>query len=155
MMDKSEALRVAASAASVSDKIRALDAAGYPRAEIAKLLGKRYQHVRNVLEGDKTRRASLAAYVGVEEPAAAFGGVSHLLVGRDGSVTLPASVLAALGTPPGGVLLAEIEEGRVVLLSADTAWRRVQELAAPHRAFEGSASQELIAERRAGAVWDD
>ncbi len=34
---------------SVSDKIRALDALGVPRAEIARLLGKRYQHVRNVL----------------------------------------------------------------------------------------------------------
>lgn len=33
----------------VSSKIRALDAAGMTRSEIAKALGKRYQHVRNVL----------------------------------------------------------------------------------------------------------
>ena len=31
-----------------SEKIRALDAAGYMHADIAKFLGKRYQHVRNV-----------------------------------------------------------------------------------------------------------
>ena len=36
----------------VSDRIRALDAAGIQRADIARFLGKRYQHVRNVLEGD-------------------------------------------------------------------------------------------------------
>ncbi|HXQ46159.1 MAG TPA: hypothetical protein VN806_06050, partial [Caulobacteraceae bacterium] len=38
--------------ATTSDRIRALAAAGAPRAEIARFLGKRYQHVRNVLEGD-------------------------------------------------------------------------------------------------------
>lgn len=33
----------------VSAKIRYLDGEGYSRSEIAKALGKRYQHVRNVL----------------------------------------------------------------------------------------------------------
>lgn len=33
----------------ISDRIRKLDRLGMPRAEIARLLGKRYQHVRNVL----------------------------------------------------------------------------------------------------------
>ena len=33
----------------VSAKIRYLDSEGYERGEIAKALGKRYQHVRNVL----------------------------------------------------------------------------------------------------------
>lgn len=37
---------------SVSDKIRELNDMGVSRAQIAKLLGKRYQHVRNVLVGD-------------------------------------------------------------------------------------------------------
>lgn len=32
-----------------SAKIRGLNAAGFSRSEIAKFLGKRYQHVRNVL----------------------------------------------------------------------------------------------------------
>ena len=44
--------RVVASEDTVSNKIRALAAGGVPRAEIARLLGKRYQHVRNVLEDD-------------------------------------------------------------------------------------------------------
>lgn len=37
---------------SISDKIRELNDMGIARAEIAKLLGKRYQHVRNVLTND-------------------------------------------------------------------------------------------------------
>jgi hypothetical protein len=40
----------------VSSKIRALHAYGVPRAEIAKLLNKRYQHVRNVLVADEQRK---------------------------------------------------------------------------------------------------
>jgi antitoxin component of MazEF toxin-antitoxin module len=51
----------------VSDKIRALNQAGFARAEIARFLGKRYQHVRNVLEGDKPRSA-LSGYLHEEGP---------------------------------------------------------------------------------------
>jgi hypothetical protein len=43
----------------VSGKIRALNAYGVPRAEIAKLLNKRYQHVRNVLVAEEQKRRSL------------------------------------------------------------------------------------------------
>ncbi len=35
-----------------SDRIRYLNSQGYTRMQIAKLLGKRYQHVRNVLVAD-------------------------------------------------------------------------------------------------------
>jgi hypothetical protein len=41
----------------ISDRIRALDKLGMPRAEIARELGKRYQHVRNVLEAGKSKAA--------------------------------------------------------------------------------------------------
>jgi len=69
--------QIVASSATVSDKIRALNEAGYSRAEIAKLLGKRYQHVRNVLEADKIRAPAMRFAVpsnepvGMEEPNAA------------------------------------------------------------------------------------
>jgi hypothetical protein len=53
MNDDPERLRtLAAPHATVAGKIRALAAAGVPRADIARFLGKRYQHVRNVLEDD-------------------------------------------------------------------------------------------------------
>lgn len=42
----------------VSSKIRALHNYGVPRAEIAKLLNKRYQHVRNVLVADEQKARS-------------------------------------------------------------------------------------------------
>lgn len=44
----------------VSDQMRVLDAAGYSMTEIGKILGKRYQHVRNVLRSatpEQMRRA--------------------------------------------------------------------------------------------------
>lgn len=44
----------------ISGKIRALHGYGVPRAEIAKLLGKRYQHVRNVLLADEQNAARSA-----------------------------------------------------------------------------------------------
>jgi len=46
----SDVARLLEGKTTVAAKIRALAAAGYPRAEIARMLGKRYQHVRNVLE---------------------------------------------------------------------------------------------------------
>jgi len=39
----------------VSNKIRYLDKAGFTRADISRILNKRYQHVRNVLEEDKKK----------------------------------------------------------------------------------------------------
>lgn len=41
----------------VSDKIRKLNELGFARADIGRMLGKRYQHVRNVLEGDKIKKS--------------------------------------------------------------------------------------------------
>ena len=69
-MDSQDLARIVGSEMTVSDKIRALDAAGHPRAEIARVLGKRYQHVRNVLEADKL------SHRGEVEPSAA-GGVAE------------------------------------------------------------------------------
>ena len=42
----------------ISGKIRALDKAGFTRADISRILNKRYQHVRNVLEQDKMSKAN-------------------------------------------------------------------------------------------------
>lgn len=54
--------KILADEETVSGQIRALARHGWSRAEIARALGKRYQHVRNVLEDDKRRTgAALAA----------------------------------------------------------------------------------------------
>lgn len=59
--DARAALRkILADEATVSGQIRALARRGWSRADIARALGKRYQHVRNVLEDDKRRTPAVA-----------------------------------------------------------------------------------------------
>lgn len=160
-MEKSDALRVAASGATVADKVRALDAAGYPRAEIAKLLGKRYQHVRNVLEGDRTRRVAPRQSTGVSENVARFdearsaaevedrgGGLYRLTVRADGSVMLPPAVREAFGVEGGGLLMASMEGDEFKLIGAQKALARVREMVRPYLSQGVNIVDELLAERR-------
>ncbi|MDP1631776.1 MAG: AbrB/MazE/SpoVT family DNA-binding domain-containing protein [Caulobacter sp.] len=176
MPDAEATARIVASSATVSDKIRALDAAGYPRAEIARLLGKRYQHVRNVLEGDKVGRR--AATAGVAEEPAAFErdderpgrrpssapprpefedrgqGIFRLSVRPDGSVLLPPAVLKALELKGGSGVVARLEGDTFIFEGPDEALRRIRELIPLWRPGEPLASDELIAERRREAAWE-
>lgn len=46
----------------VSDSIRYLDGEGYRRSEIARMLGKRYQHIRNVLLRSKVEPKQKATF---------------------------------------------------------------------------------------------
>ncbi|MFA7262421.1 MAG: hypothetical protein WC068_05310 [Caulobacter sp.] len=175
MPNAKDAAGIVASQATVSDKIRALNAAGYPRAEIARLLGKRYQHVRNVLEGDKVGRAASAA-TGVAEEPAVFDhqrpaerratpsvrpefedrgrGIFRLSVRPDGSVLLPPSVLEALGLKGGSSVVGRLEGDTFIFEGPDEALRRIRELIPPWQPGEPLASDELIAERRREAVWE-
>src|SRR5579862_3315309 len=105
----------------VADKIRALAAAGVARADIARFLGKRYQHVRNVLEADRQRGMTAppaTSPTGLQEGGAAFerdedernlvesrgAGAYRLVVLPDGCVMLPKEVRAAFGVTDGGVV---------------------------------------------------
>lgn len=171
------AARIVASQATVSDKIRALNLAGYPRAEIARLLGKRYQHVRNVLEGDKVGRAALAA-IGVAEEPAVFErddehparrtfsapprpefedrgkGIFRLSVRPDGSVLLPPAVLDALALKGGSSVVARLEGEALIFEGPDEALRRFRALIPPRQPGGPLWSDELIAERRREAAWE-
>lgn len=165
-MNRVDAMKVAASDATVSDKIRALDAAGYSRAEIARLLNKRYQHVYNVLAGDRLRGdAQSVLAIGVAETSRPFelphsqqdveergGGAYRLSVRADGSVVLPRAVRSAFGLDGPGTVMARLDGDEFKLISTATAWRRIDELMAPYKWRGGPlASDELIAERRAEA----
>jgi len=155
-MDRREGEKIVAASMTVSDKIRALAAVGYPRAEIARALGKRYQHIRNVLEGDKLREPSpTAEAAGVAEASASFAHVCRLVVEPDGSVRFPAEVQAMLGAKPGGILIAELQEDRLVILSGRAAWKSVQDMLAPYADPTRSIVDELIAERHSGELWGD
>ena len=149
-----DVVRILRSDMTVSDKIRALAAGGMPRAEIGRVLGKRYQHVRNVLEADKLKGApspvASESASGVSEAPARYGSTVRLFVLPDGAVRLPPDVLEHLQTRPGAVLIAEIQSDGVQLLSSVAAIRRAQDFVAklnidPSRVL----SEELIAERRA------
>jgi len=159
---------------SVSDKIRALDAAGVPRAEIARFLGKRYQHVRNVLEDDKPAPSSGGDYsrhregsgAEVREKATGYvgtplaeplevGGLFRLSVGPDGVVRLPRPVLDAFGLRVGGVVVATLEGEAFTLISPAASQRRAMAMVPQWRPGEPLWSDELIAERRAEAARED
>ena len=168
-MERDGAARIVAASMTVSDKIRALDAIGYPRADIARLLKKRYQHVRNVLEGDKLRVTSEPTpSPGMAETSRPFegsyaprdvedrgGGAYRLTVRPDGSVVLPEAVRSAFGLDGTGVVMARLEGDEFKLVSTATAWRRVDERMSPYKWKGGPmASDELIAERRAQSERD-
>jgi bifunctional DNA-binding transcriptional regulator/antitoxin component of YhaV-PrlF toxin-antitoxin module len=169
-MDSSQVAQIVASNMSVSDKIRALATAGYPRADIARLLNKRYQHVRNVLEADKLHggERSAAGGVGVAEPPRRFegaspgrevedrgGGYYRLVVREDGSVVLPAAVREAFGIRGRGAVIAKFESDEFKLHSLATGSRRIDQIMAPYRQDGVSWADELIAERRREAAREE
>lgn len=158
----------------VAGKIRALDAAGYARADIARFLGKRYQQVRNVLEDDARRtgggyvvgRADLS---GLQEGPRPFdreaddfedfvesrsGKNFRLVVRPDGSIYLPVEVVAAFGLKPGGVVMGNLDGDDFNLVSAETALRRIQAMVRELVPPGVSLADELIADRRREAEAD-
>lgn len=158
--------RFIASTASVSDKIRALAAAGYPRAEIARILGKRYQHVRNVLEADKAKQAGAGARPKVSgnlsdrerhfpPNASGLGSVHRLTITEDGCIVVPQALRDALGLRRGGVAIAELGEGLLTVFSSDQALRRARAMVPQWRPGEPLWSDDLIADRRREAVAED
>lgn len=144
----------------VADKIRVLAAAGYPRAEIARILGKRYQHVRNVLEEPgKAKTPAESAPEGMAEgDAGAFiqdKPKTYRLEVRDGSVTIPPEVLEALGAGPNGVIIAELDGEFFKIVSVPESVRRIQERLRPYWRPGVSVVDELIADRRREAAEED
>jgi AbrB family looped-hinge helix DNA binding protein len=134
-----------------SAKIRALAARGLPRADIARLLGIRYQHVRNVLEHDKARDAKAAA--GLSEPpqpAILDDNMPSVKVrlGPEGRVVIPAPMREALGLKEGDVLFARLEGGEIKLLTPKAAMLRAQAIVRQFVPEGVSLADELIAERR-------
>ena len=79
----------------------------------------------------------------------------RLSIRPDGSVLLPPLVLKALDLKPNEGLIAHLEGETLVLDGAGEALRRIRELIPPWRPGEPLQSDELIAERRREAVWED
>ncbi|HUZ11597.1 MAG TPA: hypothetical protein VMU93_01935 [Caulobacteraceae bacterium] len=166
MTADAERLRaIAAPHATVADQIRALAAAGVARADIARFLGKRYQHVRNVLEGDAASggyvvgRADLS---GVREAPASYRdgddaalieprgrGVYWLRVRPDGSVMLPDEFVEALGATPGRRVYSRLKDGEVTVLGAETAMEHARAIVRRIVPPEVDLVESFLADKRA------
>jgi len=178
--DREQMAAIAGAFSTTSDKIRALDAAGYSRAEIARFLGKLYQHVRNVLVAGPPKGSPFAQVgtgTGVAETGAAElvgarpGGfeetapepyavdsaiaILRLPVTEDGQIQLPPMALRTLGVKPGGVVIAELDEDHLVLFSARESVRRVQAMVRDLIPGRQDLAESLIADRRREADEDD
>jgi hypothetical protein len=168
MLSREQMAEIVQPHSTVSDRIRALDAAGVARADIAKFLDKRYQHVRNVLEGDKQRGGYTLGHAdlsGVQENGVKFdrpaddsdlveargNGAYRLVVRPDGSVKLPKEILTAFAVEGGGVVMAKLDGDTFGLISTDTAIRRVRELVRQYIPPGVDLIAQLIADRRAEA----
>ena len=124
-------------------KIRALAAKGQSRADIARALGIRYQHVRNVLIRDEEKNKAEGAM-----PADA-GVPRKIPVAADGSsVVIPPSITKALGLKGGDVLFVRIDDGEIHLLTRAAVTRRVQALAREFVPPGVSLVDELLEDRR-------
>ena len=178
MPDEAERLaRIAEPHATVAGKIRALAGAGVPRADIARFLGKRYQHVRNVLEDDAQSGSSAGSgYVlgkadlsGVRDEARPFERESKdndayierrsptafwIEVRPDGTLPLPSEIAAVLGGKPGERVFAEIKEGRVMIMSGDAAEAEADAIIAKYIKPGTRGSDALLEDRRNGNLWD-
>jgi bifunctional DNA-binding transcriptional regulator/antitoxin component of YhaV-PrlF toxin-antitoxin module len=134
----------------VSDRIRALAFAEMPRNEIAKELGVRYQHVRNVLVQDEMREAKGADVAAASGASENSEGLSSMKVrlGPDGRVVIPAVFREAVGAKEGDVFFARLENGEIHLLTPNAAMARTRSMLRKFIPEDVSLVDELIEERR-------
>lgn len=155
---------IAAGFQTKSDKIRALSKAGYSRAEIARFLDIRYQHVRNVLVDDeRTGRSAPPIQPKAVSPDVRTATVSdneylpplRVRVGTDGRVSIPKEFCQALGLKESDPAIVAVEGDSVRLMSVPVAVRRAQAIVRRFVPPGVSLVDELIAERRAEAKRED
>jgi bifunctional DNA-binding transcriptional regulator/antitoxin component of YhaV-PrlF toxin-antitoxin module len=145
MVDRTRMEKLTRGLKSKSDKIRALSAAGCGRAEIARFLGIRYQHVRNVLvENEKKMKAASDKSAVVRE---GIRGRVHLKIDGAGRIVIPVALREAMDVGENGTVMAWLEKGELRLVSQKVALRQAQDLARELGVGRGLAD-ELIAERR-------
>lgn len=135
--------RVTAGLKTKSDKIRALSRAGVPTAEIARVLGIRYQHARNVLVEAGLHRVSDSSAEPLQKPVRN----AWAELDASGRLTLPPELLAAAGLGAGVVHVRLIDDG-IEILSRRAALARAQAIIAPYVPAGRSIVDEFIADRR-------
>ncbi len=116
-----------------ADRIRALDAQGMSRADIARELGISYQHVYNTLKAAPVRPETV-------------------IVGPDGRIVIPVQYRRALQIEPGDEVRLKMENGELRIIGRKAAVEQAQALVRKFVPEGVSLSDELIAERRAEAA---
>ncbi len=142
-MPRGDLTRAVRELPTIAAKIRALAAKGQSRADIARALGIRYQHVRNVLVRDEEKKKTTERTMPAD---AAMPG--KIPVAADGSVVLPSIVTEALALKGGDVLFVRIHDGEIHLLTRAAVTRRVQALAREFVPQGVSLVDELLEDRR-------
>jgi bifunctional DNA-binding transcriptional regulator/antitoxin component of YhaV-PrlF toxin-antitoxin module len=140
-MAPGDAIRAVRKINTTAAKIRALAAKGQSRADIARALGIRYQHVRNVLMRDEAKAKATES----SDPTMMPGKVR---IGSDGSAIVPAKVIDALALKEGDVLFVRIHDGEIHLLTKTAVMRRVQSLVREFVPEGVSLVDELLEDRR-------
>ena len=136
-------------------KIRALDAAGYKRAEIARFLGIRYQHVRNVLirGAPQNERPAVAAEADDRETVRSANDRVKVKIGPAGRIVIPAAFREAMDVEEGDTLVATVDEDGIVrLTSTSAAVRMAQRIVCAAVPAGVSLSDSLIEDRRREAA---
>jgi bifunctional DNA-binding transcriptional regulator/antitoxin component of YhaV-PrlF toxin-antitoxin module len=123
-------------------KMRALEAAGVARADIAAYIGTTYQHVRGTLGPPAIAKALTEA-----EGVADQGLFGMVRVDDRGQVTLPAGLVLALGLRPGREVVWTRRGDTVEILGRKAGLRWAQDLVA-ERGGERSGTALLAEERR-------
>jgi AbrB family looped-hinge helix DNA binding protein len=137
-----------------SDKIRFLSEASMPRADIARTLGIRYQHVRNVLEADAAKSEAKKNETGAEAdpsslpPPSSHPGLLRGKVGPGGRVVIPAPIREQLGLEEGTELVFTLEGDELRVASMTTHLKQIQEKVRNFLPQDVSLVDELIDERR-------
>lgn len=136
--------RLVADAPSISAKIRILYDAGLPRADIARFVERRYQHVRNVIldhEKKKTaERGGAAEAAGPVEDA----GIVALEIGEDGSVSLPPSWLEGHRLRSGDHVICRADRDGLRITSRDTATRELAAIVKQRMPQEAALLETLL-----------
>ncbi len=145
--------QVVAGLSTKSNKIRALFRAGYSRSEIARYLGIRYQHARNVLVSSGHMETQLSRPL--REDAVTSGSEletqpqqMRVTVGPGGRVVIPAEYRAALEIEEGDAIFMRLDGEELRVVSDATEVLRIREMIARYVPEDVSLVDGLLQERR-------
>jgi hypothetical protein len=140
-----------------SEKIRALAREGASTADIARYLGIRYQHARNVLieSGLHTRRGDASNGGEQDRQASKSEHVAWIRTDALARLQVPSELLRIAGIAGDEPVYARATKDGVELLSRRAALKRAHDIARKFVPDGVSLADELIAERRREAEMDN